>query len=172
MRLGTIGLAGGLLYRFPGQLLARIFAPMLWPPEMSRLRRTPPARRVPPLCASTRLYRRVSHVAAFQRGARTGTLGEHQRFIRCVRDRPSHENSRASRSYLVKLDDGSTWQIFPGDIDHTLAWLPTTELRLFEINDDVASHALINSDDGTRVRVLPQGEEWPRGKLTDVLKQG
>jgi hypothetical protein len=149
-----------------------LFAPMIWPPQMPRLRRTPPARRVPPLCASARLYRRVSHGAAFQPGARTGTLGEHQRFIRCVRDRPSHENSRASRSYLVKLDDGSTWQIFPGDIDHTLAWLPTTELRLFEINDDVASHALINSDDGTRVRVLPQGEEWPRGKLTDVLKQG
>lgn len=75
-------------------------------------------------------------------------------------------------SYLVKLDDGSTWQIFPGDTAHTLAWLPTTELRLFEINDGVASHALINSDDGTRVRVLPQGVEWPRGKLKDVLKQG
>ena len=77
-----------------------------------------------------------------------------------------------SESHLVKLDDGSTWQIFPGDIDHTLAWLPTTELRLFEINDEVASHALINSDDGTRVRVRPQGEEWPIGKLKDVLKQG
>ena len=75
-------------------------------------------------------------------------------------------------SHFVKLDDGSTWQIFPGDIDHTLAWLPTTELRLFEINDEVASHALINSDDGTRVRVRPQGEEWPMGKLKDVLKQG
>jgi hypothetical protein len=75
-------------------------------------------------------------------------------------------------SYLVKLDDGSTWQIFPGDIDLTLAWLPTTELRLFEINDEVASHALINSDDGSRVRVRPRGEEWPIGKLKDVLKQG
>ena len=47
-------------------------------------------------------------------------------------------------SHIVKLDDGSTWQIFPGDIDHTLAWLPTTELRLFEMNDEIASHALIN----------------------------
>jgi hypothetical protein len=77
-------------------------------------------------------------------------------------------------SHIVKLDDGSTWQICPGDIDHTLAWLPTTELRLFEINDEVASHALINSDDGTRVRVRPQGEEWPIGigKLKDLLKQG
>jgi hypothetical protein len=75
-------------------------------------------------------------------------------------------------SHIVKLDDGSTWQIFPGDIDHTLAWLPTTELRLFEISDEVASHALINSDDGTRVRVRPQEEEWPIEKLKDVLKQG
>jgi hypothetical protein len=77
-----------------------------------------------------------------------------------------------SESHLVKLDDGSTWHIFPGDIDHTLAWLPTTELRLFEINDEVASHALISSDDGTRVRVRLQGERWPVEKVEDVLKQG
>jgi hypothetical protein len=76
-----------------------------------------------------------------------------------------------SESHIVKLDDGSSWQIFPGDIDTTLAWLPTTELRLFEINDDIASHALINSDDGTRVRVLPLGERWPESKVKTVLKQ-
>ena len=93
-------------------------------------------------------------------------------FVRGVRDRPAHENFRASRKLPRQLDDGSTWQIFPGDIHHTLAWLPTTELRLFEINDEVASHALINSDDGTPVRVRPRGEEWPIGKLKDVLKQG
>jgi hypothetical protein len=75
-------------------------------------------------------------------------------------------------SHIVKLDDGSIWQIFPGDIDLTLNWLPTTELRLFEINDEVASHALINADDGTRVRVRPQGERWPVGKVKDILKQG
>jgi hypothetical protein len=77
-----------------------------------------------------------------------------------------------SESHIVKLDDGSTWQIFAGDIDQTLAWLPTTELRLFEINDEVASHALINCDDGTHVRARPRGEEWPMGKLKDVLKKG
>ncbi len=63
-------------------------------------------------------------------------------------------------------------QIFPGDIDHTLKWLPTTELELFEMSDDVALHALINSEDGTRVRVQPQGERWPVKKVKDVLKQG
>jgi hypothetical protein len=63
--------------------------------------------------------------------------------------------------HLVKLNDGSAWQIFPGDIDHTLSWLPRTELKLFELYDEVASHALINSDDGSYVRVRPQGERWP-----------
>jgi hypothetical protein len=77
-----------------------------------------------------------------------------------------------SESHIVKLGDGSTWQIFPGDIDATLAWLPTTELRLFEINDDIASHALINADDGTRVRVRPLGERWPENKVKTILKQG
>jgi hypothetical protein len=63
-----------------------------------------------------------------------------------------------SESHIVKLNDGSTWEIFPGDLDHTLTWLPTTELMLFEINDEVASHALINSHDGTRVRVRAQSD--------------
>jgi hypothetical protein len=75
-------------------------------------------------------------------------------------------------SHLVRLDDGSSWQIFPADIDATLAWLPTTELRLFEINDEIASHALVNSDDGTRVRVRPLGERWPAEKVRNVLKGG
>jgi hypothetical protein len=77
-----------------------------------------------------------------------------------------------SESHVVKLHDGSVWQIFPGDIDQTLAWLPTTELRLFEINDDVASHALINTDDGTRIRVRPFGERWPEVPTKKILKQG
>jgi hypothetical protein len=67
-------------------------------------------------------------------------------------------------SHIVKLDDGSIWQIFPGDIDLTLKWLPTTELRLFEINDEVASHALINADDGTRVRVRPKAIAGPSAR--------
>jgi hypothetical protein len=68
-------------------------------------------------------------------------------------------------SHIVKLDDGSTWQIFPGHIDQTLAWLPTTELQLFETNDEIASHALINCDDGTRVRACPHGENGLTRKL-------
>jgi hypothetical protein len=77
-----------------------------------------------------------------------------------------------SESHIVRMEDGSIWQIFPGDIDQTLTWLPTTELRLFEINDEIASNALINTEDGTRVRVRPLGERWPEAKTKKILKQG
>jgi hypothetical protein len=77
-----------------------------------------------------------------------------------------------SESHIVTLSDGSVWQIFPSDIDLTLGWLPTTELRVFEINDEVASHGLVNFDDGTCVRVRPQGERWPATKVKDILKDG
>jgi hypothetical protein len=70
------------------------------------------------------------------------------------------------------MHDGSAWQIFPGDIDQTLTWLPTSELRLFDIYDDIATHALINADDGTRVRVRPLGEPWPDARTKTILKQG
>lgn len=35
-----------------------------------------------------------------------------------------------SESHLVELDDGSKWQIFPGDLDITLNWRPDTDLKL------------------------------------------
>jgi hypothetical protein len=77
-----------------------------------------------------------------------------------------------SQSHIVRMHDGSAWQIFPGDIDQTLTWLPTTEFRLFEINDDIATHALINTEDGTRVRVRALGEPWPDSKTKTALRQG
>jgi hypothetical protein len=77
-----------------------------------------------------------------------------------------------SESHIVKLEDGSTWQIFPGDLDQTLTWLPSTQFWLFEINDEIASQALINSEDGTRARVRPLGERWPQAKAKQILKQG
>jgi hypothetical protein len=33
-----------------------------------------------------------------------------------------------SESHVVELEDGSRWQIFPGDLDLTLDWTPETEL--------------------------------------------
>lgn len=75
-----------------------------------------------------------------------------------------------SESHLVELDDGSRWQIFPGDIDVTLNWQPNTELKLVRIGDPVSSHALVSGDDNSSVRVLPEGEKWPVDQVRTVLK--
>jgi hypothetical protein len=71
-----------------------------------------------------------------------------------------------SESHLVELDDGSKWQIFPGDLDVTLNWQPDTELKLVY---PASSHALI-SDDNSSVRVLPVGDKWPLNEVRQVLK--
>jgi hypothetical protein len=74
-----------------------------------------------------------------------------------------------SESHLVELDDGSEWQIFPGDLDVTLNWRPDTELKRVRIEDPASSHALI-ANDNSSVRVLPVGDEWPLNKVRQVLK--
>jgi hypothetical protein len=78
---------------------------------------------------------------------------------------------RHSESHIVELDDGSTWRIFPGDIDVTLNWLPDTDLKLVHIDDKISSHALISSDK-RRVRVLSVSEDWPVKDVKAVLKDG
>ena len=77
-----------------------------------------------------------------------------------------------SESHLVELDDGSKWQIFPGDLDVTLNWQPDTELKLVRIADDASSHALVNEADNTSVRVLPLEENWPLKEVKDILRDG
>lgn len=74
-------------------------------------------------------------------------------------------------SHIVELDDGSTWRIFPGDLEVTLNWKPETDLKLVHIDDAVSSHALI-SDDNTRVRVLSAAENWPVKDVKIQLKNG
>jgi hypothetical protein len=75
-------------------------------------------------------------------------------------------------SHLVELDDGSQWQIFPGDIDVTLSWQPDTDLNLVRIDDEVSSHALVSASDNSSVRVLPVGEHWPVREVKGILKDG
>ena len=65
------------------------------------------------------------------------------------------------KSYIVKLDDGSSWRIWPGDIALTLGWSPTTVLEISEIDDEFCSHALIDKTDGSRVRVIEASKDWP-----------
>jgi hypothetical protein len=52
-----------------------------------------------------------------------------------------------SESHLVELDDGSRWQIFPGDLAVTLGWLPDTELGVIRVEGDLCSHALVSAMD-------------------------
>ncbi|MBR0780060.1 hypothetical protein [Bradyrhizobium iriomotense] len=75
-----------------------------------------------------------------------------------------------AESHVVELDDGSQWQIFPGDLATTLSWKPETDLRLEPSGDRVSSHVLVNGTDQTRVRVIAVGESWPDGEVKKVLK--
>jgi hypothetical protein len=75
-----------------------------------------------------------------------------------------------SESHIVELNDGSRWQIFPGDLDLTLNWKPETDLAVVRIDDEVSSHALVG--EGGKVRVIPAGESWPVLEVRSVLKDG
>jgi hypothetical protein len=74
-----------------------------------------------------------------------------------------------SESHLAELADGSRWQIFPGDVDVTLNWQPDADLKVVRIVDEVSSHALVSNSDNSRVRVLPEGEEWPVKQVKGML---
>jgi hypothetical protein len=76
------------------------------------------------------------------------------------------------KSYIVELEDGSRWRIWPGDIAATLQWLPTTELRVKEIDDEFCSHALINQEDGSQVRVIDARADWSVAAVKRSLKDG
>jgi hypothetical protein len=41
------------------------------------------------------------------------------------------------RSYMVERRDGSAWRIWPSDIPKTLEWLPTTEIDVADIDDEL-----------------------------------
>lgn len=84
--------------------------------------------------------------------------------------RPEMKIRSHSESHIVELEDGSRWQIFPGDLDLTLDWKPETELTVVEAEDEVATHELLGG--GRKVRVRPVGESWPAKNTKDALKDG
>ena len=75
-------------------------------------------------------------------------------------------------SHVVELDDGSQWQIFPGDLDVTLSWKPETDLELQDIEDEVSTHALVSTADNSHVRVIPAGRAWPVKQVKKTLRDG
>jgi hypothetical protein len=80
--------------------------------------------------------------------------------------------TRHDKSYIVELEDGSSWRIWPGDIPTTLQWLPTTELEVLAIDDEFCSHALVNRTDGSRVGVIKADGDWPAEQVQRHLKKG
>jgi hypothetical protein len=76
------------------------------------------------------------------------------------------------KSYIVELEDGSRWRIWPGDIAATLQWLPTTELRVSAINDELCSHTLVDQKDGSQVRVIEASTDWPVAQVQRSLQEG
>ena len=76
------------------------------------------------------------------------------------------------KSYIVELEDGSRWRIWPGDIATTLQWLPSTELQVVTIDDEFCTHALIDQADGSRVGVIKAEADWPAEQVRRFLKQG
>ena len=77
-----------------------------------------------------------------------------------------------AESHVVELEDGSQWQIFPGDLAATLSWKPETDLHLEQSADRVSSHVLVNTADQSRVRVIAAGATWPDGEVKNALKDG
>jgi hypothetical protein len=75
-----------------------------------------------------------------------------------------------SESHVVELEDGSRWQIFPGDVDVTLDWRPETDLTLLAVEDEVCSHVLV-SESG-RVGVIREGKQWPASEVKSILRDG
>jgi hypothetical protein len=75
-----------------------------------------------------------------------------------------------SESHVVELEDGSSWQIFPGDVDLTLDWRPETDLTLTPVHDDVCSHILMSGSGP--VRVIRAGESWLASQVKSMLRDG
>jgi hypothetical protein len=76
------------------------------------------------------------------------------------------------KSYVVLLEDESSWRIWPGDIALTLNWQPTTDLLVSEIDDEFCSHALVDQTDGSRVRVIEASDDWPVEHVRRSMKEG
>ncbi len=63
----------------------------------------------------------------------------------------------ATSSQIVELEDGSQWQIFPGDLDVTLNQKPEIELTLVPSDDEISSHMLLCT--GAKVHVIAAAAE-------------
>ena len=73
-----------------------------------------------------------------------------------------------AKSYIVELEDGSAWRIWPGDLVATLFWMPSSRLAVSEIDDELCTHVLIDRLHGTCVRVIEAAAEWAPEKIDEA----
>jgi hypothetical protein len=53
-----------------------------------------------------------------------------------------------------------------------LQWLPTTEIDVADIEDEICSHALVDRSNGSRVRVISASAHWPAAAVRRSLREG
>src|SRR6266436_9331505 len=111
----------------------------------------PPRARFPDQCRDSNVM--TTSVFGPRQMARVSALLRHPR-LGSIKRRSAMQIKKHDRSHMVELRDGSAWRIWPGDIPKTLQWLPTTEIDVADIEDEICSHALVDRSNGSRVRVI------------------
>jgi len=86
--------------------------------------------------------------------------------------RSAMQIKKHDRSHMVELRAGSAWRIWPGDIPKTLQWLPTTEIDVADMEDEICSHALVDRSNGVSVRVITASAYRPAAAVRRCLRQG
>ena len=64
------------------------------------------------------------------------------------------------KSYIVELEDGSSWRIWLGDLAIPLVWMPSTRLSVSEINGEYWTNVLSDRLHGTCVRAIEATASW------------
>ena len=73
------------------------------------------------------------------------------------------------KSYIVELEDGSAWRIWPGDLAIPLLWMPSSRLAVSEIDDECCTHVLVDRLHGTCVRVIEAEAAWAPDEIEASL---
>ena len=67
---------------------------------------------------------------------------------------------RHKKGYIIELEDGSEWRIWPGDLGATLLRMPSSRLAVSEIEDECCTHVLVDRLYGTAVRAIEADAAW------------
>ena len=68
--------------------------------------------------------------------------------------------AKHEESYIVGLEDGSEWRIWPGDLATTLLWMPSSRFAVSETECGYCTHTLVDSLSGRAVRAIKASAAW------------